>query len=244
MNHYEEAVKGYLDVASNARDIKLEEKSLYNIGNAMYRQGKLEEAVDYYKKAIALEPEDKDAKQNLEFVLEEIKRRINEAKKTQEEQNQKQQEKQNQQEDNKTSEKEQTCQNGQKQEQGENQQGQQQQQEQQQGQQGQEQKQKQEQKQEQKQGNEQKEVDQNSQDKNKSSKDEPEQGGVKKEQEQAVTGEKSKEKGGDNATAYAKQMTKEEAEQWLNSAQESRDKFKKKNQAMKGTLPYSSDKDW
>jgi Ca-activated chloride channel family protein len=92
MKNYEEAVKGYLDVAATAQDASLEEKSLYNIGNAMYRQGKLEEAVEYYKKSLELDPEDMDAKKNLEFVREEIKRRINEAKKTEQEQQNQQQE--------------------------------------------------------------------------------------------------------------------------------------------------------
>ena len=84
--NYDEAIKSYLDVASTAQDISLEEKSYYNLGNCLYRQGKLPEAVEYYKKALDLDPEDQDAKYNLEFVREEIKRRMNEAKKRQEEQ--------------------------------------------------------------------------------------------------------------------------------------------------------------
>jgi len=91
MQNYEEAVKGFLDVAATARDAQLEEKALYNVGNAMYRQGKLEEAVEYYKKALELNPQDKDALQNLEFVRDEIKKRLNEAQKTAEQQKQQQQ---------------------------------------------------------------------------------------------------------------------------------------------------------
>jgi len=86
MKNYEEAVKSYLDVASTARDISLEEKVYFNLGNCFYKQGKLPEAVTYYKKALELDPNDQDAKYNLEFVREEIKRRINEAKKRQEKQ--------------------------------------------------------------------------------------------------------------------------------------------------------------
>ena len=80
MKNYEEAVKNYQDIAATAQDIQLEEKSLYNTGNCMYRQGRLEEAVEYYKKALDLDPNDQDAKYNLEFVREEIKRRINQSK--------------------------------------------------------------------------------------------------------------------------------------------------------------------
>ena len=89
MRNYEEAVKNYQDVAATAQDIQLEEKSLYNIGNCMYRQGRLEEAVEYYKKALELDPNDQDAKYNLEFVREEIKRRINQAKQREKQQEQK-----------------------------------------------------------------------------------------------------------------------------------------------------------
>jgi Ca-activated chloride channel family protein len=97
MNNYKEAVKNYQDVAATAQDITLEERSLYNIGNCMYRQGKLEEAVEYYKKALELDPNDQDAKYNLEFVREEIKKRINQAKqREQQQQNQQQQEQQQQ----------------------------------------------------------------------------------------------------------------------------------------------------
>ena len=93
MKNYEEALKGYLDMAATARDARLEEKALFNAGNTLYRQGKLEEAIEYYKKALALAPEDKDAQQNLEFVREEIKRRMNEAKDTQKKQQEQEQKK-------------------------------------------------------------------------------------------------------------------------------------------------------
>ena len=86
MNNYEEAVKNYQDVAATAQDIHLEEKSLYNIGNTLYRQGKLEEAIEYYKKALELDPNDQDAKYNLEFVREEIKKRLNQAKEREQQQ--------------------------------------------------------------------------------------------------------------------------------------------------------------
>ena len=90
MKNYDEAIKGYLDVAATARNVELEEMALYNIGNTLYRQGKLQEATEYYRKALDLDPKDIDAQQNLEFVLEEIKKKINEAKKTAQDQQQKQ----------------------------------------------------------------------------------------------------------------------------------------------------------
>ena len=96
MKNYEEAVKGFLDTAATSKDVKLEEQALYNCGNALYRQGKLEEAIEYYKKALGRNPDDRDAKHNLEFVQEELKKRINEAQETakKQEQQQKQEQKQ------------------------------------------------------------------------------------------------------------------------------------------------------
>ena len=88
MKNYEEAVKSYQDVAATARDVRLEEQSLYNIGNCLYRQGKLEESLEYYKKALDFDPNDQDAKYNLEFVREEIKKRLNQAKQREQEQQQ------------------------------------------------------------------------------------------------------------------------------------------------------------
>jgi len=65
--------------AANAGDPELKQKAFYNLGNTAYRQGKLEDAVAHYKQALDLDPEDEDARFNLEFVREEIKRRLNEA---------------------------------------------------------------------------------------------------------------------------------------------------------------------
>jgi len=87
MKNYEDALKGFQETAATARDTALEQKALYNAGNTLYRLGRLEEAVAAYTKALELDPNDKDAQQNLEFVREEIKRRINEAQKTAQEQN-------------------------------------------------------------------------------------------------------------------------------------------------------------
>ncbi len=78
MGNYEEASRNYLSAANMAKDIELEEKAYYNLGNSAYRMGKLDEAVNWYMKALELKPDDEDAKHNLEFVRNEIKRRINE----------------------------------------------------------------------------------------------------------------------------------------------------------------------
>ena len=43
-------------------------RSLYNLGNAMAYQGKLDAAIDAYEKTLELDPDDEDAKYNLELV--------------------------------------------------------------------------------------------------------------------------------------------------------------------------------
>jgi len=85
MGDYEEAEKAFLGTAGSG-DPVIEHKALYNLGNCCFRQGKLEEAVVYYQRALELDSEDEDARFNLEFVREEIKRRMEEAKKRQQEQ--------------------------------------------------------------------------------------------------------------------------------------------------------------
>jgi len=217
MNNFEEAVKGFLDVAATAQNAQLEEKALYNTGNAMYRQGKLEEAVEYYKKALALDPDDLDAQKNLEFVREEIKKRINESKDTQK----KQQEQQQQQQNDKQN---QTCQNPQQQQQ----------------------------------------PGQDNQDGQQANDNQTRQAGQQQDNQThtAQQDEKTHESRGKNQTAserasqddkidasdagqaQAREMTREEAAQWLNGLQENRDTIKEgqKKQARPGA--YGSGKDW
>ena len=54
----------------------------------------MERAIEHYQKALELNPEDQDAKYNLEFVRDEIRRRMEEAQKRQEQQQQQGQEQQ------------------------------------------------------------------------------------------------------------------------------------------------------
>ncbi len=73
---------------------QLEAKIYYNIGNCKYRQGQLRESLDYYKQALELNPDDEDAKYNIEFVERKIKEMLSQAQKRQEEQQQDQQQEQ------------------------------------------------------------------------------------------------------------------------------------------------------
>jgi Ca-activated chloride channel family protein len=58
--HYKQSLK--------SKNSKLREKSLYNMGNAAYRMGKYEDAVSHYEAALKIDPDDTQARQNLDFV--------------------------------------------------------------------------------------------------------------------------------------------------------------------------------
>ncbi len=82
MNQFTEAEKLFQAAATQGNP-NLSQKAYYNLGNTAYRQGKLEEALNHYKKAMELDPKDADAKANHEFVQKEIKRRLENQKQRQ-----------------------------------------------------------------------------------------------------------------------------------------------------------------
>ena len=69
---YEKALEAYgksLDVDEAIS----QSQAYYNIGNSLYRAGELPESIMAYEQALKLNPEDEDAKYNLEFVRNEMK---------------------------------------------------------------------------------------------------------------------------------------------------------------------------
>lgn len=93
MRNYAEADKAF-SIAALAADESLRGQALYNLGNSAFRQGKLQDAVELYKAALDIDPDDADAKFNLEYVRDEIRRRVEEQKKRQEEQQEQSQQEQ------------------------------------------------------------------------------------------------------------------------------------------------------
>ena len=63
--HPEAAAEFQLGLLSSARSLKA--RSLYNIGNCQFRQNGLDAAIASYTQALMLDPNDRQAKQNLEF---------------------------------------------------------------------------------------------------------------------------------------------------------------------------------
>lgn len=65
---FQESAKDLEAAALKAKEPQFKARALYNKGNVQYRLGNFEEAIDAYKKVLALDPGDKDAKYNLEFL--------------------------------------------------------------------------------------------------------------------------------------------------------------------------------
>lgn len=65
---FQESAQDLEAAANKAKDPQLKARTLYNYGNAQYRLGNFEKAIESYKKALQIDPSDKDAKYNLEFL--------------------------------------------------------------------------------------------------------------------------------------------------------------------------------
>ena len=73
-DQYKEANRLFSSV-SESKNKDLSKKGFYNRGNTAYRQGRLDDAVNDYQKALDVDPKDEDAQFNLDFVRREIERR-------------------------------------------------------------------------------------------------------------------------------------------------------------------------
>lgn len=94
-----EAADGEFYRAAAIGDDELRAEALYNLGNSAYRQGRLEDAVDFYMASLEANPDDLDAKFNLEFVREEMRRRQQQNEGNQNQQENEQQEQEQSQQD-------------------------------------------------------------------------------------------------------------------------------------------------
>jgi len=70
--NFEKAMEAY-QKALASDDPLFQSKSYYNIGNTLYQSGKLPESILAYEQALKLNPDDQDAKYNLEFVRNKLK---------------------------------------------------------------------------------------------------------------------------------------------------------------------------
>ena len=91
---WEDAEKNFENVIANAPDRAVREKGFYNKGVALTKQKKLEESIDAYKNALRLDPNDEDARVNLQkALLEQNKNQSQQQKQQQQEEKPKQKEK-------------------------------------------------------------------------------------------------------------------------------------------------------
>ena len=100
---YEDAMKEY-EACLSSDDAKLQERTYYNMGNTLYRMNKWPESIMSYKKALELDPDDQDAKYNLEFVRRQLKDKSQKQQQDQQKQQQQQQDQQQQDQQNKDQE--------------------------------------------------------------------------------------------------------------------------------------------
>jgi len=63
-----EAAANHFKNALTSDNADIRQKAFYNIGNAQFRSGNLEQAIDYYTQSLNIDPNDNQARQNLEFV--------------------------------------------------------------------------------------------------------------------------------------------------------------------------------
>lgn len=71
---FQEALQAYSQSALDEKNPDILKNSIYNSGNTLVKLEKLEEAESAYKKVLALDPGDMDAKYNLEYVRQQLKK--------------------------------------------------------------------------------------------------------------------------------------------------------------------------
>jgi Ca-activated chloride channel family protein len=94
---YEEALQAYQKALQKSDEVSLQAQSYYNMGNTLFRLNKWPESLLAYQQALKLNPNDEDAKYNLEYVRAKIKEH---AQKQPQDQQQQQQQQQDQQQSN------------------------------------------------------------------------------------------------------------------------------------------------
>lgn len=68
-----DALKFYEQILANSNNKELQQNALYNKGVVYQKENKIPEAIEAYKKALLLNPNDEDARQNLQRILQQNK---------------------------------------------------------------------------------------------------------------------------------------------------------------------------
>lgn len=251
VDSFQESAQDLETAVKTTQDPQLKARALYNQGNVQYRLGNFEEAIDSYKKTLELDPNDKDAKYNLEF-LQKQKNKIDKKDQEQKKENKKKEDQKKDQQKNQQDQQQNQGQNQQKQEnqgqgqgQGQNQQNQdqkdQQQQQQPKPQDQQKQEQQQQQKEQQQKEQEQKEKEQQEaqQKQDQQQKEEQQQ---KEQQEQKKTPQEERQ--GQQRRPLQGQMSMENALNILDAMKESEKELQDLRRPPVNKNPPPVDKDW
>ncbi|MDR3124279.1 MAG: tetratricopeptide repeat protein [Endomicrobium sp.] len=110
LNKFDESKLKYNKVLSSSVSAPVDKfVSYYNLGNAEFKQGNISKAINFYKEAIKINPDDKDSKYNLEVALKKLNEKDSSQKqnkqqdKNKEQQNKKEQDLKKQMEQNEKS---------------------------------------------------------------------------------------------------------------------------------------------
>lgn len=82
--NYEESGKLFGEVAESSTDESVKASSFYNLGNTLLSENKFKESIEAYKKSLRINPNDIDAKYNLEYA----RKKLNEQEQQQQNQDQ------------------------------------------------------------------------------------------------------------------------------------------------------------
>jgi tetratricopeptide (TPR) repeat protein len=92
----EDAKKMYTELATLEKDAAIRSKAWYNKGAILSKEKKLEESIEAYKSALKLNPDDQDARENLQKALIELKKKEPPKKKEEDNKKKKQEQQQKQ----------------------------------------------------------------------------------------------------------------------------------------------------
>ena len=109
---YADALKQMQMALSFADQEELAQAGFYNLGNSSYNQQDLQTAVASYTESLLIDPDDQDAKYNLELALQQLQQQQNEEQQEEEQEQEEQEQEQEESQDGESQEEEQQEQSG------------------------------------------------------------------------------------------------------------------------------------
>jgi Ca-activated chloride channel family protein len=106
-NKFEEAGKQFIENANLSADKVKKSAGLFNLGNSLLKANKIEESIDAYKNSLKLRPNNREAKYNLSYAQDLLKKEQEQQKKQQQDKDKKDQNKDKNKQDQKKDQKDQ-----------------------------------------------------------------------------------------------------------------------------------------